>query len=187
MMRDRTLCILNLAAAVLLAACSPKTIQQSIAVSLQVRSSTLVSGVIPDRCGCRGAGISPQVAWSDPPAGTRSFVVIMDDPDFIVGHTHRRYFAHWVAFDLRADRRELAEGITSQALSADERQGTNDLGKPGYAGPCPKTGDTHHYAITVYALDTTLGLPATTNGWHLLTAIDGHILARGQVIGTYTH
>ena len=64
-------------------------------------------------------------------------------------------------------------------------QVVNDVGQIGYSGPCPDAGTPHHYAITVYALDAKLGLPADTKGRQLLTAIDGHILARGQVLGAY--
>jgi hypothetical protein len=175
-----------LASAALLMACSPQKIQQSVSGTLQVGSSSVAAGKIADRCGCNGAGVSPEVSWNDPPPGTRSFAVIMDDQDATIGHLHRHYFVHWVAFDLRPDRREIPEGAPTPPLNDDERLGTNDVRQPAYGGPCPDKGRSHHYAITVYALDTRLGSPATTDGRHLLTAIDGHILARGQIIATYT-
>jgi Raf kinase inhibitor-like YbhB/YbcL family protein len=109
----------------------------------------------------------------------------MDDKDAIVGHFHRHYFVHWLAFDMPSDKRQLTEGLPRQPLSDGTQQGKNDVGEFGYSGPCPNAGSTHHYAITVYALDTKLGLPVETKGRQLLTAIDGHILARGQIVGTY--
>jgi Raf kinase inhibitor-like YbhB/YbcL family protein len=173
------------AAAVGLCACSPQEIKQPVSGSLQVSSSTIAAGAIPDQGGCKGAGSSPQLSWTDPPAGTRSFALIMDDKDSVVGHLHRHYFVHWLAFDLPADKRELPAGLPRQALP-DGTQGKNDVREFGYSGPCPNAGLTDHYAFTIYALDTTLGLPAGTTGRQLLTAIDGHILARGQLVGTYT-
>jgi hypothetical protein len=175
-----------LAGITLLCACSPQTIQQQVAGSLQVQSSTFVNGVIPDKGGCKGPGVSPQISWSEPPPGTQSLALIMDDRDAPVGRFHRHYFVHWLAFDLPASRRDLAEGLPRQALPDGSQQGKNDVGEFGYSGPCPDAGSTHHYAITVYALDKKLALPAETKGQPLLSAIDGHILARGEVDGTYT-
>jgi Raf kinase inhibitor-like YbhB/YbcL family protein len=174
------------AAAVLLVACSPQEIQQPVTGSLQVSSSNIAAGAIAEQGGCKGAGTSPQLAWTDPPAGTRSFALIMDDKDAVVGHLHRHYFVHWLAFDLPADKRELPAGLARQALPDGTVQGQNDVRAFGYSGPCPNAGSTHHYAFTLYALDTQLGLPAATTGRQLLAAIDGHILARGQLVGTYT-
>ena len=173
--------------AVLLGACSPKEIHQAVTGSLQVSSTSITAGAIANDCGCNGAGASPQISWSDPPPGTKSFALIMDDRDATTGHLHRHYFVHWLAFDLPPDARELGAGLPTQSLPGKTQPGTNDVGKPDYAGLCPDAGTTHHYAITVYALDTRLALPAATKAYALLTAIDGHVLARGQILGTYTH
>lgn len=175
-----------LAMTTMLCACTPQGIQQHVTGSLQLNSTTVPAGVIPDKsAGCNGPGISPQISWSDPPPGTQSFALIMDDKDAPFGHLHRRYFVHWLAFDMPADKRELAEGVPIRRLPDGTEQGKNDVGQNGYSGPCPDAGSTHHYAITVYALDTRLGLPVDTKGPQLLTAIDGHILARGQLVGAY--
>ena len=173
--------------AVLLGACSPKELHQAVTGSLQVSSTSITAGAIAKECGCNGAGASPQISWSDPPPGTKSFALIMDDRDAPNGHLHRHYFAHWLVFDLPPDARELNAGLPAQSLPDKTQPDTNDVGKLNYAGLCPDTGTTHHYAITIYALDTRMGLPAATNGYALLTAIDGHVLARGQIIGSYTH
>ncbi|MGP8179150.1 MAG: YbhB/YbcL family Raf kinase inhibitor-like protein [Steroidobacteraceae bacterium] len=169
----------------MLCACGPQGIHQQVNGSLQVNSITVAAGAIPEKCGCKGLGISPQISWTGPPPGTQSLALIMDDKDAIVGHFHRHYFVHWLAFDMPSDKRQLTEGLPRQPLSDGTQQGKNDVGEFGYSGPCPNAGSTHHYAITVYALDTKLGLPVETKGRQLLTAIDGHILARGQIVGTY--
>jgi Raf kinase inhibitor-like YbhB/YbcL family protein len=170
----------------MLCACSPQKIQQQVNGSLQVTSSSVAAGALPDKSGCKGFGVSPQISWNDPPPGTQSFALIMDDRDAPVGHLHRHYFVHWLAFDMPADKRELSEGLPRQSLPDGTQQGSNDIHQIGYSGPCPDDGKTHHYALTVYALDTKLALPVETQGRQLLTAIDGHILARGQIVGTYT-
>lgn len=185
MRHSRLLCT-TLASTAMLCACAPQGIQQQVNASLQVNSATVPSGVIPEKsAGCKGPGISPQIAWADPPPGTQSFALIMDDKDAPVGHLHRHYFVHWLAFDLPADKRELTEDLPRLRLPDGTEQGTNDVSQIGYSGPCPDAGSTHHYAITLYALDTKLGLPATTKGRQLLSAIDGHVLARGQILGAY--
>jgi Raf kinase inhibitor-like YbhB/YbcL family protein len=170
-----------------LSACSPQAIQQQVNGSLQVQSTSIAAGALPDASGCKGPGVSPQISWNNPPAGTRSLALLMDDEDSVVGHLHRHYYAHWLVFDMPADRHDLMAGLPRQALPDGSQQGSNDSGESGYSGPCPNAGSTHHYAITVYALDTRLGLAAGTTGRQLLTAIDGHILARGQILATYTH
>jgi Raf kinase inhibitor-like YbhB/YbcL family protein len=177
----------TLSLAAVLAACSPQSIHQQVNGSLQVTSTSATNGAIADRAGCKGPGLSPEVSWSSPPPGTKSFALVMDDRESIVGHLHRHYFTHWLAFNMPAERRELTEGLQKQPLPDGTQQGKSDVGNFGYFGPCPNAGSTHHYAITVYALDTTLGLPADTTGRQLLPAIDGHILARGEFLGTYSH
>jgi Raf kinase inhibitor-like YbhB/YbcL family protein len=175
-----------LALTAVLCACAPQGIQQQVTGSLQVNSATAPAATFPEKsAGCKGPGISPQISWTDPPPGTKSFALIMDDEDAPVGHLHRHYFVHWLAFDMPADKRELTEDLPRQHLPDGTEQGKNDVGQSGYSGPCPDAGSTHHYAITVYALDTKLGLPADTKGRQLLTAIDGHILARGQIVRAY--
>jgi Raf kinase inhibitor-like YbhB/YbcL family protein len=178
---------LALAVAAILTACSPQVIRQQVNGSLQVTSTSVATGVIPTRSGCKGPGVSPQISWSSPPPGTKSFALIMDDTDAPVGHIHRHYFVHWLVFDVPADKRDLPEGLPRQPLADGTQQGRNDVHEFGYSGPCPDAGSTHHYAVTVYALDTKLGFPVDTTGRKLLTAIDGHISARGRISGTYSN
>ena len=104
----------TLTLAAVLSACSPQAIQQQVNDSVQVSSTTAMAGALPDRVGCKGPGVSPQISWSDPPAGTKSLALIMDDKDALYGHLHRHFNVHWLAFDMPADKRDLPEGRNSQ-------------------------------------------------------------------------
>jgi Raf kinase inhibitor-like YbhB/YbcL family protein len=188
MRNGRSCCIVAvLVYAILLCGCGPPQFHQQVSGSLQLNSNNFIAGVIPDKYGCKGPGVSPQIGWSEPPPGTQSIALIMDDKDSTVGHLHRHYSNHWLVFDMPATRRELPDGLPKQTLPDGTQQGENDLGDIGYLAPCPNAGSTHHYVIAVYALDAKLGLPDTIKAGTLLSAIDGHILAQGQIVGTYTH
>src|SRR5512143_456320 len=101
-------------------------------------------GLIPAKFTCEGANVSPELRWNDAPAGTRSFALIVDDPDAPVGT-----FTHWVLFDIPADRAALAMGTGAIGVP-----GKNDFGRAGYGGPCPPRGHgPHRYYFTLYALD----------------------------------
>ncbi|WP_205693808.1 YbhB/YbcL family Raf kinase inhibitor-like protein [Croceicoccus ponticola] len=105
-------------------------------------------GMIPRKFTCDGDDFSPALAWTDPPAGTQSFVVIVDDPD-----APGRTFAHWAAFDIGASVRRLGEGA-GNATAAGFSQANNDFGTVGYRGPCPPRGHgAHTYRFRLLALD----------------------------------
>jgi Raf kinase inhibitor-like YbhB/YbcL family protein len=136
---------------------------------------------IPAKFTCSGAGISPQLAWSAPPAGTVSFALIVTDPD-APGQT----FVHWVLYGLPAETRALPEALPGIGQLADGgRQGRNDFGDLGYGGPCPPPGSPHHYVFTLYALDAKLNLPVGATRAQVEAAMQGHILASGELIGVY--
>lgn len=138
-------------------------------------------GGIPTKYTCDGQNISPPLSWSQGPAGTGSFALIVDDPDAPLG-----VFTHWVIFNLPPDTRELPQGVIAEGeLASGALQGRNDVGKIGYFGPCPPPGPAHHYRFTLYALDKPLDLAAGTSKARVLDAMEGHILAQGQLIGTY--
>jgi len=144
-------------------------------------SSFQAGGKIPRQYTCDGADSSPQLSWPALPAGTKSLALIMSDPDAPGGT-----FIHWVLYDIPAVTRELPVGVPKQGQLSDAcRQGKNDFGKIGYGGPCPP-GGTHHYVFTLYALDTTLGLPPGASRSQVETAMKGHVLARGELIATYS-
>lgn len=136
---------------------------------------------IPIKYTCGGQDISLPLIWSEPPRETQSFALIMDDPDAPVG-----VFTHWVLFNIPSDSRELPEGVPTQAeLPSGALQGKNDFGRIGYGGPCPPPGRPHRYQFTLYALDQPLDLKAGVSKKQLLGAMQGHILAQGQLTGTY--
>ena len=148
--------------------------------SLSLSSSSLEDGRFPAALTCDGTNKSPALNWSAPPAGTRSFALILYDPDAPGGG-----FVHWVLFNLPPDARALvASAATQPDLPAGTRQGANDFGNVGYGGPCPS--GTHHYVFTLLALDEMLDLPQRTTRATLDHAMLGHVLARGVLIASYS-
>src|SRR5579863_51037 len=151
--------------------------------SLELRSSSFVDDTIPPKCSSCGGqnGTSPQLSWSAPPEHAQSFALIVFDKDSPMGFK----FTHWVVYDIPPDKRELAEDVAKQEqLSDGSRQGPNDYNRIGYVGPCPPRG-THHYVFTLYALDTKLNLPPGASKKQLLKAMNGHILASGELVGRF--
>lgn len=137
--------------------------------------------MIPRKYTCDGEDVSPPLAWSDVPEGTKSLALISDDPDAPVGT-----WVHWVLYNIPADATELPEGVPSdQTLENGARHGITDFRRPGYGGPCPP-GGTHRYYFKVYALDAALDLDPGATKAQLLAAMEGHILAEGQLMGKYT-
>jgi Raf kinase inhibitor-like YbhB/YbcL family protein len=136
---------------------------------------------IPAKYTCSGAGITPQLAWSAPPAKVMSFSLIVTDPD-----APGRTFTHWVLYDLPAETRALPEGLPALGqLPNGARQGRNDFGEIGYGGPCPPPGSPHHYIFTLYALDAKLNLPEGATRAQVEAAMKGHMLASGRLIGLF--
>lgn len=138
---------------------------------------------IPAQHSCDGADQSPPLSWSGAPDGTKSFAVIVDDPDAPVGT-----WVHWVVYDIPPDATQLLSGVPKdETLSNGAAQGVNDFRKVGYNGPCPPPGRPHRYIFKLYALDRPTGLKPRTTKPEVLRAIDGHILAHTELIGTYKH
>jgi Raf kinase inhibitor-like YbhB/YbcL family protein len=150
-------------------------------MDIKITSSAFQEGgLIPAKYTCDGADISPPLQWDAVPEGTKSIALISDDPDAPMGT-----WVHWVLFNLPSETKELAENIPPQeTLPNGARQGISDFGRIGYGGPCPP-GGTHRYFFKIYALDTELNLTAGDNKGQLLKAMEGHILAQGQLIGKY--
>ncbi len=149
---------------------------------LVVRSSAFAPmSAIPAIYTCDGANISPPLSWFGAPKGVVSYALIMDDPDARGGT-----FVHWVVYDLPAQTEFLPEGVpTVGTLPRGGFQGRNSAGRLGYTGPCPPRGPAHHYRFTLYALDTVLGLGPGASPREVANAMSGHVLAWGQLIGTY--
>ena len=137
---------------------------------------------IPVKYSCDGEDVSPPLAWGDPPEGTQSFVLIMDDPDAPVGT-----WDHWIVFNIPAEVHELPENMPAGMKFGDVAAtfGKNSWGRSNYGGPCPP-GGTHRYYFKFYALDTTLPPDENMDKKQLLTAMEGHILAETELMGTYT-
>jgi Raf kinase inhibitor-like YbhB/YbcL family protein len=151
-------------------------------MSIQLTSNAFVNeGSIPARYACTGENISPALIWNDPPEGTQSFALIMDDPDAPGGA-----WVHWVLFNIPASSRGLSEAIPSEeTLSDGSMHGENSSGNLGYNGPCPPSG-THRYFFKLYALDERLGLSAGADKGELLKAMEGHILAEAELMGIFS-
>ena len=152
------------------------------AAALTLKSSAFAAGAtIPKKHTCDAEDVSPPLTWSDPPAGTQSFALIVDDPDAPVGT-----WVHWVLYDLPVTARELPEGVAKQEqLPSGARQGRNDFRKTGYGGPCPPPGKPHRYFFKLYALDGKLNLKAGATKADIEQAMQGHILAQGELMGRY--
>jgi Raf kinase inhibitor-like YbhB/YbcL family protein len=136
---------------------------------------------IPQQYTGDGRDLSPPLAWGEPPAGTKSFALIADDPD-----APRKTWVHWVLFNVPPATRTLGEGVPKKNdLPDGSKQGKTDFGTVGYGGPAPPPGKPHRYYFKLYALDTTLNLPAGATKPDLDAAMKGHTLAEGQVMGTY--
>ena len=146
-----------------------------------VRSESLSDGgAIPRRYTCDGANISPQLQWQAAPAGTKSFAMVMDDPDAPID------FTHWLVWNIPPGSQQLAEGASTEgSMPRGSAEGRNNFGRLGYGGPCPPRGNPHHYFFRVYALDIRLDLSAAATRREVDAAMGGHILAQGQIVGTY--
>jgi Raf kinase inhibitor-like YbhB/YbcL family protein len=150
-------------------------------MDIKITSSVFEDGgLIPAKYTCDGTDISPPLQWDAAPEGTKSIALICDDPDAPMGT-----WVHWVLYNLPPDVVELPEDVPAdEILSNGAIQGTSDFGRIGYGGPCPPSG-THRYFFKIYSLDTKLDLSSGARKRDLLKAMEGHIIAQGQLIGKY--
>lgn len=150
-------------------------------MDIKVKSSAFEDGgLIPKKYTCDGTNISPPLEWESRPTGCEAFALICDDPDAPMGT-----WVHWVVYNIPARINRLSEDIpASKILDSGIIQGTNDFRKIGYGGPCPP-GGTHRYYFKIYALDTAVKLESGATKSQLLRAMEGHILAQGQLMGRY--
>lgn len=151
--------------------------------ALNLQSSDLNNGRIASSFTCDGANTSLDLAWSAPPAGTTSFALILTDPD-----APHATFVHWVLYNLPATARSLPAALPAIPQFADgTRQGRNDFDNIGYGGPCPPVHSEHRYVFDLYALDATLSPASGATRSQVEDALKDHILARGRLIGRYSH
>ena len=139
------------------------------------------NGEIPTQYTCSGADISPQLAWTEIPAGTQSLALIVDDPD-----APRGTFTHWVLYNLAPQTTELQEELPKTGqLPGGALQGQNDFRRVGYSGPCPPPGKPHHYFFKLYALDRQLNLKPGATKNEVEGAMKGHILSEARLMGSF--
>lgn len=150
---------------------------------MQITSSAFSQGaVIPDEFTCKGDNKSPQISWSDPPAGTQSLALIVEDPDAPAGT-----YTHWIAYNISPLKKSLPAHLQSAPHLEGLMQGKNDFGHTGYGGPCPPKGDkAHRYFFRIYALDTRLDLPPGAGRQQLEEAMLDHIIGQGELMGKYS-
>ena len=174
-----------LALSAVLTGCSRAASQQAVA-SLELRSSSFSGDTIPRTCSScdHQDGASPELSWSAPPEHAQSFALIVFDKDSPFGFK----FTHWVLYDIPSDKRELPENTPKhEQLPDGSRQGHNDYDRIGYVGPCPPGHSPHHYVFDLYALDTKLNLPPRASKKQVLKAMKGHVLASGELVGSFQH
>jgi Raf kinase inhibitor-like YbhB/YbcL family protein len=151
-------------------------------MNLQITSTAFSEGqTIPAKYSCEGSDASPPLKWTNAPANTKSFALIADDPDAPAGT-----WVHWVLYDLPPNTTGLPEDVAkTQFIAGNAKQGLNSWPRLGYGGPCPPPGKPHRYFFKLYALDTMLDLKPGATKKDVEAAMKGHILAEGQLMGTY--
>ena len=158
--------------------CGPKGGNMTITVTSPAFASMQT---IPQKYTCDGEDLSPPLSWTNVPKNAHSIVLICDDPDAPAGD-----WVHWVCYDIPAAVDSLPEAIPyGDTLACGGKQGTSDFRKIGYGGPC-HPGGTHRYFFKVYALDVMLNLPSGKTKKEIVKAIKGHVVASGELVGTYT-
>lgn len=162
------------------------TTERSPTMTITVESTAFAAGdPIPRRFTGDGEDVSPPLRWSGLPEGTRELALIVDDPDA----PRAEPWVHWLIYKIPATEQGLAEGVGAAAgppLPSGTLEGRNDFGATGYGGPAPPRGHgTHHYHFRVYALDAPLEVGAGLEKPALLRAMEGHVLAQGDLVGTY--
>jgi Raf kinase inhibitor-like YbhB/YbcL family protein len=156
--------------------------KETMAMTIQLTSPAFENGkTIPTKYTCDADDVSPELKWSNLPEETRSIALICDDPDAPMGT-----WVHWVLFDLPIEITGLPEGVpTTEKLDNGAMQGMTSFKRVGYGGPCPPPGKPHRYFFKLYALDKMLGLTSRADKGEVVKAMEGHVLAEGQLMGTY--
>jgi hypothetical protein len=154
-------------------------------MTLTITSSAFEpNGAIPREHTCDGGDRSPPLAWSGIPPGAKSLALIVDDPDAPDPAAPRTNWVHGVLYNLPPDTPGLAAGASPGGLPAGARQGLNDWRRAGYGGPCPPVGR-HRYVHKLYVLDTVLPDLASPTKARLERAMEGHVIGRAELVGTY--
>jgi Raf kinase inhibitor-like YbhB/YbcL family protein len=168
---------------IVLLAGGPLQGEEKMALSLK-STAFAQGGSIPATYTCEGKDLAPPLAWEGVPPGTRSLVLIADDPDAPDPRAPKMTWVHWVLYNLPPGATGLPEGATSAGLPPGTGEGLNDWNRTGYGGPCPPVGR-HRYFFKLYALDTVLtGLDRPTKA-KVEAAMQGHVIAKAEWVGTY--
>ena len=141
-------------------------------------------GAMPSRYTCEGEDVSPPLSWAGVPEAARSLVLIVDDPDAPDPKAPKMVWVHWVLCNIPPDISALPEAILSAKLPPGTEEGLNDWKRTGYRGPCPPMGR-HRYFHKLYALDTLLEGMQTPTKAKLEAAMQGHVIAQTELVGTY--
>lgn len=161
-----------------------QTMKRRTQHTMVVTSSAFKDGErMPDRYTCIGENVSPDIAWSNVPDKAKTIAMVCDDPDAPTGT-----WVHWVIFNIPAGVQRIPEAVPHQEkLSDGSIQGINSFGKTGFGGACPPKGHgRHHYFFKVYALDRDLDLDVAATKQDLETAMIGHVLATGELMGIFS-
>ena len=154
-------------------------------MALSIKSTAFEEGgSMATKYTCEGQDLSPPLHWDGIPEGTRSLVLIVDDPDAPDPAAPKMTYVHWVLYNLPPDLSELPEGTISGDLPTGTLEGLNDWQRTGYGGPCPPIGR-HRYFHKLYALDVILDDLGRPTKDKLLGAMEGHVLAKAEIVGTY--
>jgi Raf kinase inhibitor-like YbhB/YbcL family protein len=163
------------------ASVSPGPVKGTTPATVDVTSSAFGTGSqIPTDYTCDGADQSPDLSWTSMPNTARSIAIIAVDPDAPSGN-----FTHWILWNMKPEARALNAG--GNGGFGGGTGGTNDFGHVGYNGPCPPKGKLHHYHFKVYGLDAMLTLTASNKRSELDSAMNGHVVASGDLVGTFQH
>jgi hypothetical protein len=154
-------------------------------MTLTITSPAFDGGqAIPTVYTCEGEDISPELNWSSLPEGTQSLALIVDDPDAPDPAAPKMVFVHWVLYNIPPDASGLPKDVGSDGLPTGTLEGLNNWDRTGYGGPCPPIGE-HRYYFKLYALDTKLDPLEQPTKDELLKAMEGHVLAEAELMGTY--
>ncbi|MFC1877221.1 YbhB/YbcL family Raf kinase inhibitor-like protein [Thermodesulfobacteriota bacterium] len=139
---------------------------------------------VPTKFTCEGDDVSPPLKWTNPPLDTKSFAIILEDPEDATAPGG--VFTHWTIFNIPSDTMELAENFSAKGkVPKGAKEGKNDFEKIGYGGPCPDGSGKHKYRFTIYSLDQKLSLGSGISKTKLLESIQGHIIDQAELRGIY--
>src|SRR5215472_8356900 len=149
---------------------------------MNLTSSAIAPGsAIADDYACAGADRSPALTWNHAPQATKTFALVVEDPDAPGGT-----FIHWVAYNIPASATSLPAGVSqSEEISGGGKNGINSFNHVGYNGPCPPPGKTHHYRFRLYALDSTIAPGDKADADAVESAMKGHVVATAELVGTF--